>query len=190
MTKARLPIFLLLLISGAIVAATTLPGIAQHGDGLSTPGRKAPELQGPSGNWLNSKPTTIAANKGKVIVLTFWTFGCINCKRTLPFWNTWARRYAETDVTVLSVHTPELEFERKPENVRAFLKEKGIVFPVLTDNDYRSWRAFGVQAWPTTILIDKQGRIRGRWEGELDWNNSGEYTRVEQAIEALRKEKS
>ncbi len=158
---------------------------AQSGNRESTP---APALA--QGNWLNSRPTTIAANKDKVIVLTFWTFACINCKRTIPFWNTWAKRYTGTDVTVISVHTPELQFERNPDKVRAFLKEKGIVFPVLTDNDNNSWNAFKVQSWPTTILIDKKGNIRGRWEGELDWNNSGEYKRVEQAIESLRKEKS
>lgn len=190
MTLARLPLFLLLLIGSMAVAATTLPGIAQRTGEPFISGQKTPALQGRPADWLNSKPTTIAANKGKVIVLTFWTFGCINCKRTLPFWNDWAKRYAGKDVTVLSVHTPELDFERKPENVRAFLTEKRIAFPVLTDNEYKSWKAFGVNVWPTTILIDKEGRIRGGWEGELDWNNSGEYKRVEQAIEILRKEKS
>jgi peroxiredoxin len=187
----KLPIgqTLAVLLAVAAIGFIAIQTRAQNG---TTPhlreSTKAPALR--AGTWLNSKPTTIAANKGKVVVLTFWTFACVNCTRTVPFWNTWAKRYTGTDVTVLSVHTPELQFDRKPEKVREHLKKNGIMFPVLTDNDYHSWKAFGVQAWPTTILIDKQGRIRGRWEGELDWNNSGEYKRVEQAIESLRKEKS
>lgn len=157
-------------------------------------GPKAPELKGRPEEWLNSKPVSLFDDEGKprsshVYVLTFWTFACINCTRTVPFWNNWAKRYAGTDVRVLSVHTPELQFDRKPEKVRDYLKKNGIVFPVRIDNDYAVWNAFRVKAWPTTILIDKQGRIRARWEGELDWNNSGEYARVEQAIETLRKEK-
>ena len=160
---------------------------AQAQDGLTTaPYKTAPALA--SGVWANGQPTTIASQKGKVVVLAFWTHQCINCKRTIPFWNDWAKKYAGSNVTVLSVHTPEIPEERKIENVRRFVRTKGITFPVVTDNDFASWNAYKVTAWPTTILIDKQGRVRGRWEGELNYGNSGDYRTVEQAIEALRKE--
>ncbi len=143
-----------------------------------------------SGVWANGAPTTIADQRGKVVLLAFWTHECINCQRTIPFWNNWVKRYGKASgVTVLSVHTPELASERKIENVRRYTREKGIVFPVVTDNDYASWKAYNVNAWPTTILIDKQGRVRDRWEGELGYEKSGEYRNVERAIEALRKEK-
>lgn len=177
----------------AILAALVTVGAltmtqANAQDGVAVaPYRTAPALAG--GTWINtSQPTTIAAQKGKVIVLAFWTHQCINCKRTIPFWNGWAKKYVGTNVSVISVHTPEIPEERKIANVRRFVQTKGITFPVLTDNDYASWNAYKVTAWPTTILIDKQGRIRARWEGELNYDNSGQYRTVEAAIEALRKE--
>ncbi len=149
-----------------------------------------PLASGGQQQWVNGVPTTLAAQKGKVVVLAFWTHQCGNCKATLPYWNGWADKYGKNgDVAVLSVHTPELPAERSPEAVRAFVRERGIRFPVVTDNDSKIWNAYHVQAWPTTILIDKQGRVRGRWEGELNWQNSGEFRRVEQGIEMLRKEK-
>jgi len=87
------------------------------------------------------------------------------------------------------VHTPELAYEHEAANVAGAIKDKGITFPVVQDNDYKTWNAFGVRAWPTTLLIDKRGRIRDRWEGELNWQNSGEYHDVEKRIEALRQER-
>ena len=148
---------------------------------------KAPELA--KGEWIGS-PVSIAAQQGKVVLLTFWTHGCINCKRTLPYWNGWAKQYSSksSGVTVVSVHTPELDFERVPANVRRFVKEKELAFPVVIDNEAASWNAYKVDAWPTTILIDKQGRIRNRWVGELNYENSGDYKKVAAQIEALRGE--
>ncbi|MBC8136928.1 MAG: redoxin domain-containing protein [Fibrella sp.] len=174
----------------AIGGQTKMAGAGKAGGVYVAPlpiEKTAPAL-GTNGTWINGSPTTIAAQKGKVVILTFWTHGCINCKRTLPFWNSWAKQYSGKDVTVLSVHTPELKFERNVENVRRFTRERGLLFPVVTDNDFKSWNAYGVEAWPTTILIDKRGRIRARWEGELDWQGNGEYKKVETAIEQLRKE--
>lgn len=184
------------------VAATfgfvgTVCGVAQHSRAATAPIKRAtqdalvaPELIG--GPWVG-EPTTLAANRGKVVLLTFWTNQCINCKRTLPYWNHWAKKYGaagkSSDVAVVSVHTPELASERLLSGVQESVKRNGILFPVLTDNASKNWNAYNVQVWPTTILIDKQGRIRNRWEGELDWENSGEYKRVGTAIEALRREK-
>lgn len=143
------------------------------------------------GTWINGKPTTLGAQKGKVVVLTFWAFQCINCKRTLPFWNRWAKRYrkkGQGDVVVLSVHTPELASERDLANVRAAVHREGLHFPVVTDNHFTTWKRFKVEMWPTTILLDKEGYEAGRWVGELNYDESGAYREVEAAIEHLRKE--
>lgn len=147
------------------------------------------------GVWINGKETTLAAQRGKVVLLTFWTFGCINCKRALPFWNAWAKRFRSASrpgvagVTMLSVHTPEMPSERPVESVRRAVEEHRLAFPVVTDNEFKNWKAFAVRVWPTTILIDQQGRIRGRWEGELDWKGSGAYKMLERQIETVRREK-
>lgn len=159
-----------------------------------SPAPAAPLLPAPSAGrqtWVSGVPTTLAAQKNKVVVLAFWTHQCSNCQATLPYWNDWAGRLVKpgSGVIVLSVHTPELAAERSPEAVRQFVVAHGLRFPVALDNNHKTWKAFNVHAWPTTILIDKQGRIRGRWVGELNWQNSGEFRRVERAIEALRKEK-
>jgi thiol-disulfide isomerase/thioredoxin len=203
--KAKFSLILISLLGvGGIVAGTPQhsQGQALVGNATALPlGPKAPELTAPTSNWINTegKAFHLFDKDGKpfenrVYVLTFWTHGCINCKRTIPFWNHWAKQFmpkngGTSDVSVVSVHTPELDFERVPANVRRFVKDKGIIFPVVIDNDYALWKAYNVQAWPTTILIDKQGYIRARWEGELNYDNSGEYRRVEQAIEQLRREK-
>lgn len=161
---------------------------AAHADPIAVTTRPAPALA--QGVWINGAPTTIAAQRGKVTVLLFWTHQCINCKHNLGYWNDWAKKYKGTDVTVLSVHTPELAAERVIGNVRGFVKERGIQFPVVTDNDMKTWDAYGVQAWPTEILIDKAGNIRYEFNGELNWDNSGEYKTVQKLIEKLRAEKA
>ncbi len=160
---------------------------AVHADPVAVQTRPAPALS--SGVWVNGAPTTVAAQRGKVVVLLFWTHQCINCKHNLGYWNEWAKKYRGTDVTVLSVHTPETASERRIANVRRFVKERALLFPVVTDNDSQSWNAFGVQSWPTEILIDKGGRVRAKYEGELNWQGSGEYKVVAQKIEALRAER-
>ncbi|MDX1933164.1 MAG: redoxin domain-containing protein [Capsulimonadales bacterium] len=154
--------------------------------------RSAPELTVEATNWINTGGKAVrlyenGTNKtvDRVTVLAFWTHGCINCERTVPFWNDWAKRYAEKGVSIISIHTPELDFERKPENVRRYVREKGIVFPVAIDNDSAVWNAYGVRVWPTTILLDAKGREQARWEGELDYNKSGGYKRFERRIEQL-----
>jgi peroxiredoxin len=139
--------------------------------------------------WINGLPTTVADQRDKVVVLLFWTHECINCQHNLGYWNDWARKYRRTDVVVLSVHTPETPSEYKIAHVRRFVRERKLLFPVVTDNDARTWTAYGIRVWPSEVLIDKQGRIRDQFEGELNWNGSGEYRTVEDRIEALRAEK-
>jgi thiol-disulfide isomerase/thioredoxin len=149
-------------------------------------GKAAPAIA--SGTWINTAPQTIQDQHGKVTVLCFWTHLCINCKRTIPFWNAWAKEYRGKDVAVISVHTPETDSERQIAHVRSFVQERGLAFPVVTDNDEKTWDAYGIRSWPTTILIDKQGRVRYQFEGELNWEGSGEYRTVHALIEKLRAE--
>jgi len=152
---------------------------------------QAPALIGDVRLWQNTGGKTAAIRKGAVTVLTFWTTHCINCERTLPFWNTWAKKYNTAgDVALISVHTPETRWERDPATVAQTARQRGLVFPILIDNDEKNWDAYGIQSWPTTLLIDKQGRIRNRWEGELNFENSGLYRQVEAQIETLRRENS
>ena len=135
---------------------------------------------------VKGDPTTIAAQHGKVVVLLFWTRECINCKHNLLYWNAWAKQFRGTDVTVLSVHTPELPEEHSISAVREFAKDH-IDFPVLTDNDEHTWDAYGIEYWSTEILIDKQGRIRNEYVGEV--GGDGEYITIQKRIAQLRSEK-
>ncbi|MBV9849445.1 MAG: redoxin domain-containing protein [Armatimonadetes bacterium] len=162
------------------------PMPAGRSDPMPVTLRPAPALA--PGVWVNGAPTTIAAQRGKVTVLLFWTRGCINCKHNLGYWNDWARQYRHSDVTVLSVHTPETEAERSVDSVRRFAREWGLLFPVVTDNAQRTWDAYGVEYWPSEVLIDKRGQIRYLFGGELNWQGSGEYKTVGALIENLRKE--
>ncbi len=150
---------------------------------------KAPELIGSSKDWINGKPVKLADLKGKVVVVCYWTFACINCKRTLPYWNEWAKKYANTDVVFVTIHTPEGNNERVVAEVRKVVAKKQLVFPVLIDNDKANWNKWSNQYWPATYLIDKKGVIRNQWDGELNYNGSGEYKQVLQGIEQLRNEK-
>lgn len=179
------------LFSVAAIAALALLSGGTHpagADPVAVSAHAAPALQ--SGTWLNGAPTTLAAQKGKVVVLLFWTRACINCKHNLGYWNGWARQYQGTDVAVLSVHTPETRGEHSIESVRRFVQQRGLAFPVLVDNDSKTWDTFGIGSWPTEILIDKQGRVIAKYEGELNWQGSGEYKQVGARIEALRQAKT
>ena len=169
------------LLSLALIAAFI--GVA-HADPVAISPRRAPQLTGSP--WLNGQPP---ASPGKVRLLLFWTRGCINCKHNLGYWNDWAKEYNGTDVDVVSVHTPEGDWEHTINGVRDFVRKQGLTFPVLIDNSHANWDAYAVRAWPTEILIDKRGVIRYQFDGELNWNGSGEYKTVHSLIEKLRAEK-
>src|SRR6266550_7964605 len=141
----------------------------------------APELAG--GDWINSKPLKLNDLRGRVVLIEFWTFGCINCRNTLPFVKSWDDRYREKGLTVIGVHSPEFADERIVENLRREVASLGIRYPVVTDNDYRTWDAYNVAAWPTIFLLDKQGRIRWMHVGE------GDYDEAERMIQKLIEEK-
>ncbi len=150
----------------------------------------APELI--QGQWLNTeggKPLTLAGLKGKVTVLHFWTFGCINCLRNIPAYERWQKRFVGRDVTFVGIHTPETARERKPENVERETKKLGITYPVLIDGETKNWREWGQQWWPTVYLLDRKGRIRYRWEGELEWQNAGGERWMGNAIDRLLRER-
>ncbi|WP_321786412.1 cytochrome c biogenesis protein DipZ [Burkholderia pyrrocinia] len=129
--------------------------------------------------WLNSPPLTAAGLRGKVVLVDFWTYSCINCLRTLPYTNAWAHKYAPYGLVVIGVHAPEFAFERDIGNVKKAVHDLGIDYPVAIDNGYSIWRAFGNEYWPAHYFIDAQGRIRHHHFGE------GEYAQSERAIQSL-----
>ncbi len=148
----------------------------------------APELAGIQG-WQNSKGTTLAALKGKVVVLHFWTFGCINCQRNLPIYNAWQKDFGGKDVQIIGVHTPETDDEAKVENIIAQVKKRHIEYPVAFDRDGDSWKAYANRYWPAVYLIDRQGKVRFRWEGELESGDAHGDSIMRQRIDALLAEK-
>lgn len=139
---------------------------------------KAPEFTGIT-TWLNTDPLTMQQLQGKVILIDFWTYTCINCIRTLPHVIGWYEKYKDKGFVVIGVHTPEFEFEKKTANVQNAIKQFAITYPVAQDNDYATWRAYDNQYWPAKYLIDKDGNIRYYHFGE------GEYQETEEAIQKL-----
>ncbi len=137
----------------------------------------APEFT--SGTWINSEPLTLKSLRGRVVIVDFWTFACYNCRNALPAVKNWDARYRAQGLTVIGVHTPELDSERNLDNLKHEIAELGIRFPVMTDNDYSTWNAYRVSAWPTWFVIDKQGRIRWQHVGE------GAYEETEEVIKQL-----
>ncbi|MGV6876805.1 redoxin domain-containing protein, partial [Pseudochelatococcus sp. B33] len=120
---------------------------------------RAPALEG-AVEWLNSPPLAIDELRGKVVLVDFWTYSCINCIRTTPYVRAWADKYKDQGLVVIGVHTPEFAFEKKIDNVRKAVAGYKIGYPVAVDNDYRIWRAFRNSYWPAHYLIDADGRIR------------------------------
>jgi thiol-disulfide isomerase/thioredoxin len=130
-----------------------------------------PSLDGAT-TWLNSPPLTPAALRGKVVLIDFWTYTCINWLRTLPYVRAWAEKYKQQGVVVIGVATPEFEFEHTVENVRRSVKDMGIAYPIAIDNDYAIWRAFDNNYWPALYFVDAQGHIRHHHFGEGDYEQS------------------
>ncbi|HET6974948.1 MAG TPA: redoxin domain-containing protein [Pyrinomonadaceae bacterium] len=137
----------------------------------------APEIS--SGTWINSEPLTLKSLRGRVVIVDFWTFACYNCRNAVPAVKNWDARYRSQGLTVIGVHSPELDTERNVDNLRHEIAELGITFPVVTDNDFSTWNAYRVNAWPTWFVIDKQGRIRWQHVGE------GAYDQTEELIKQL-----
>lgn len=141
----------------------------------------APSLDG-AVEWLNSSPLTTEALRGKVVLIDFWTYSCINCIRTVPYVRAWAEKYRDQGLVVIGVHAPEFAFEKKIDNVRKAVGDFKINYPVAIDNDYRIWRAFENSYWPAHYLIDAKGQLRYHHFGE------GNYPQTERAIQDLLRE--
>ena len=139
--------------------------------------RAAPEIS--SGLWINSEPITLKSLHGRVVLIEFWTFACYNCRNTLPAIKKWDAQYRDKGLTIIGVHTPELDFERDIDQLRREVAKLGIKYPVVSDQDYSTWKAYGVEAWPTVFVLDKQGRVRWTHVGE------GAYEETEQVINKL-----
>jgi len=149
----------------------------------------APELVG--GPWINtagSEAFKLAGRRGKVTIVEFWTFACGNCLANLPAYANWQKQFTDKDVVVIGVHTPETESERVTANVERRVKQLGITYPILVDQEHANWNRWQVEAWPTVYLVDKQGRIRYRWVGELNYRNAGGEAKLGQLVEQLLKE--
>ena len=185
---------LLVLVSILIVTVYTksrgpLRLISGAGNGISADSRlsdgkspAAPEFA--DGTWINSEALTVKSLRGRVVLIEFWTFGCYNCRNTLPFVKRWHERYGDKGLAVVGVHTPELEDERNIEDVRREVTSLGVRYPVVTDNNYSTWHAYDVEAWPTIFVVDKKGQIRWTHVGE------GAYDETEQVVQKLLAEDS
>ena len=139
---------------------------------------QAPEFAGVVG-WINSKPLTLESLRGRVVLIDFWTYSCINCLRTFPYIKAWDERYRASGLTIVGVHTPEFAFERVPSNVRENTKRLGLKYPIALDSDFGTWNAWHNQYWPAKYLIDREGHVRLYHFGE------GEYDETESAIREL-----
>jgi peroxiredoxin len=139
------------------------PLLAQGAAGRPTPSPEFPK----DVQWLQGGPLKFADLRGRVVVLHFWTNGCINCVRNYPAYRSWQEKYAGKDVTIIGVHTPEFAREAPAERVRDRAKANGLKFPIVLDDQARVWKAWGTRYWPTVFLIDRKGRVRYHWEGEL-----------------------
>ena len=180
--------FKLLAVSAALIGFTVtgavIPGICDEASrtapitvAAATQGT-APDFAGIS-NWFNSKPLNIADLRGKVVLVDFWTYGCVNCVNTLPHVTDLYAKYRDKGLVVVGVHTPEFPFERSAANLQAALKRHGISYPVAQDNDSQTWDAYRNQYWPAQYIVDQSGKIVYQHDGE------GRYDEIDRTIARL-----
>ena len=186
----KVVIFLVLIVAvaGATLTTKLFPhpladGAGRQPDIIKLP---APELTG--GPWINTvdgKTINLASRRGKVTIVEFWTFACSNCLANLPAYANWQKQFADKDVLVIGVHTPETASERVTANVARRVKQLSITYPILIDQEHDNWNRWQVEAWPTVYLVDKRGRIRYRWVGELNYRNAGGEAKLGQLVAQL-----
>lgn len=138
---------------------------------------QAPDIH--AEQWINSEPLNWDTLRDKVVMVEFWTFECYNCKNVEPHIKSWYEKYRQQGFEIVAVHTPEFERERDIDNVRRYVKDHGITYPVAIDNDFKIWRRFSNRYWPVMYIADKRGNIRHRFIGE------GNYPQIAKTIETL-----
>ena len=172
-------------LAAACLTSTAVPGIS--GEAARDQGTPfavaavqgaAPNFTGIS-NWFNSAPLNIADLRGKVVLVDFWTYGCVNCVNTLPHVTALYSKYKDRGLVVVGIHTPEFPFERSASNVQAALKRHGITYPVAQDNDSQTWNAYRNQYWPAQYIVDQSGKIVFQHDGE------GRYEEIDRTIARL-----
>ena len=172
------------IIVGVIWYFSTLDNSTELTRGLGNlPYKKAPDLVGIAG-YINSDQTIAEKIKGKVVLYDIWTYSCINCLRTIPYITAWNEKYSEQGLVIIGIHSPEFEFEKDINNVKLAVEKFGIKYPVILDNEKKTWSAFGNNYWPRKYLADHNGFIRYDHIGE------GEYDETEKIIQQLLKERA
>ena len=177
------------LVAALGVGGAVIPGLCAESDAPAQPvpvaatmvaeqAQTAPEFVGIN-NWFNSQPLKLADLRGKVVLVDFWTYGCVNCVNTLPHVTELYAKYRDKGLVVVGVHTPEFPFERSASNVQAALKRHGILYPVAQDNNSQTWNAYGNQYWPAQYIIDQNGKIVFQHAGE------GSYEEIDRTVAKL-----
>jgi thiol-disulfide isomerase/thioredoxin len=181
LSRLKLAATFVMLAAGAAIATFAISSTANSAAEpmtTQTIGAVAPEFTGID-HWLNSDPLTMKQLRGKVVLVDFWTYTCINCIHVLPHVTQWNQQYKDQGLVVVGVHTPEYPFERNTDNVKEAIKRLGVTYPVAQDNSYATWNAYDNQYWPAFYLIDKQGRVAYTHFGE------GDYEQTEAKIKEL-----
>ncbi|MFN2451888.1 MAG: redoxin family protein, partial [Candidatus Dormibacteria bacterium] len=174
------------LVAAAVIVVSAHPGADPESLSTATMGTTiplesrtpAPELTGLDG-WINSPPLTLAGLRGRVVLIDFWTFSCVNCVRTLPHLEADDQRYRDQGLVTIGVHSPEFDFEKSSSNVAAATRRLHVTYPVALDSHMNTWNAYGNQYWPAQYLIDRQGRVAAVHVGE------GDYEATERNIVSL-----
>jgi thiol-disulfide isomerase/thioredoxin len=164
---------------------STAPGVSAEAPPVQLAAAQgtAPEFTG-LGNWFNSPPLSIGGLRGKVVLVNFWTYGCVNCVNTLPHLTQLHAKYKDRGLVIVGIHTPEFPFERSSGNVQAALQRHGITYPVAQDNDSKTWKAYSNRYWPAQYIVDQGGHIVYHHDGE------GEYEKIDRTINGLLKSSS
>lgn len=161
-----------LIVAGSLAALGAASSPARPGR-AAAPDEPAPDFVGLE-NWINSQPLTIASLRGRVVLVDFWTHGCSNCVNTLPYMTSWHSELGPRGLTIVGVHTPEFPFERELGGVKRAVERHGIDYAVAQDNAYQTWRAYETRYWPTSVIVDRHGRIVKYHEGDRGLDQLGE----------------
>ena len=149
---------------------------------------RAPEFRGVT-QWINSEPLTMAELRGKVVLVHFWTNGCYNCVNNYGHYKAWQDRYGGEGVVIVGIHTPETPGEREVERIKAQADKHGLKFPIAVDNDSSNWKAWNNRYWPTVYVVDRRGRVRYGWEGELSYKGAPGEEKVRKLVDELLRER-